>query len=102
MTKPWDETWFTSMKGSGVLLSREGECGDEIPLIARSIEQASGDMQLARLELAAAAPEMARALLTVEKAMAAEMDFFWCCNAHAPTHASTCPLDAALRKAGVR
>ena len=68
MTKPWEEMWFTKMRGSGVELTREGvaEEDEDIPLIARSFEQRSGDMQIQRRDLASAAPDLARVLLSIE------------------------------------
>lgn len=107
--KPWEERWFTKMKGAGVELLRERETGDDIPLIARSFEQASGDMQLARMNLAAAAPEMARALIAIEwdgGDVAGNSICPFCCADKYPeegrNHKPDCALAAALRKAGIR
>lgn len=130
--KPWVETWFTSMKGSGIQLCREvpdDEDAEDLNLIARSFEQPSGDLQLARMDLAAAAPEMARLLLEIEWS---EDSCLFCSGDHpyldirlpsmGPSiiplpskadieeakqrpmlggHAESCRLVAVLRKAGV-
>lgn len=118
MTKPVDETWTivhvdpeddrdeywstgakVCVEGSGdsgiYILDREGGHPDVYPAF------------LARARLAAAAPELARALLAVEAGS-------WKCHACSgfthgdpglgkpKNHEPWCALDAALRKAGVR
>jgi hypothetical protein len=106
MAKVFEEEWFTKMRGTGVELLREGvaEEDEDLPLIARSFEQRSGDMQIPRMDLAAAAPDMARVLLAIEWSDTAnEPD--GCPSCGEPKHIGhdvDCALDAALRKAGVR
>lgn len=84
MGKPWDETWhMTAMGGVG---DAAGPPYGWIAGFVQAGESASrpADTSMARARLAAAAPDLVRALLAVE----------W-------QHDSACARQAALRKAGV-
>lgn len=104
--KPHEETWFTKFRGTGVELLREGVAveDEDFPLIARSFEQRSGDMQLERMDLASAAPDMARVLLAIEWEQDTDAIHYCpsCRSERHSGHRADCALDAALRKAGVR
>jgi hypothetical protein len=102
--KPWEEEW--GVGGYGELTYREpdpslpkGEVFIPWSNVARPTQE-----NLARVDFAAAAPDMARALLAIEWS---GNEAGTACPAHlhcdARTgHAIDCALDAALRKAGVR
>lgn len=106
MTKPWEETWDVEPEiAPGWVLVK--------PIVALGpapLQPLTGD----RLRLAAAAPDLVRALLAVER-QGVNLDGDAACPAcggdardstdpptHSVMHASDCLLDAALRKAGVR
>lgn len=107
--KVWEEEWGIS--GYGELTRREPDAslpkGEVYVPWAESVRPTSTN--LARVQLAHAAPDMARALLAVEWS---GPDPFQaggggCCPACSAIgadgrHRSNCAIDAALRKAGVR
>lgn len=93
----WEETWAP---GDGVLHTEGARIAVFEP-VARPHEPIS-DTQQARARLAAAAPDLARALLVVEQHGYNDTGkcpncFLWEGDGHAD-----CALDVALRKAGVR
>lgn len=101
--KPWEEDWRLAREGSRTLL-----CGkDDYP--AGDFYGPEGDM---RIQLAAAAPEMARLLLDVQFTSGYDgTDCYWCSGARPfdwdgeneskRGHKDRCPFAAVLRKAGV-
>ena len=94
MTKPWEETW--TVRDGEVAYRVVNEAGDVV---------LPGPMRQDDAELAAAAPDLVRALLAVEWVHGIRQIAATCpaCMAEiALDHAKNCPIDAALRKAGVR
>ena len=90
--KPWEQTWEAigsdlTMPPGAEFFGGDGTEADE-----------------ANAKLAAAAPDMARALLAIEWRGGVQGDSGMCpsCSVFAGfSHAPNCALDAALRKAGV-
>ncbi len=102
MSKPWDETW--TVRGSAV----QADGRDVLDAWYRGDDPVGGD---ARARLAAAAPDLVRALLAVEWVRDEELylgyECPWC-GARNPDgsidtyhHEKPCTRQAALRKAGV-
>ncbi len=89
--KPWDETWTAS---GTMVVGKDG--WDVLDPWARVDA-------LARARLAAAAPDLVRALLAVEFATydGAESWCPWCSSYGVSSHDPDCLRQAALRKAGV-
>lgn len=102
MTKPWEETWEADLDGD-MTIETAGNGSKVLQAINRD-EPGDGPAEaLARLRLAAAAPDMCRALSRVE--WKAEVDGFGqsyraCpeCGCSPPRHDRMCGLDAALKK----
>jgi hypothetical protein len=95
----WDETW--ELWGDGAELGVKDTCSS----VAEHLTGQSPEDR-ARLRLASAAPEMARALLGLVGERRDETGRRLACPAcaadvGAELHAAGCPLVAALRKAGV-
>lgn len=93
--KPWEETWRAL--GGGIV------CGDMTPdSWSCAFWHPSGpiDERAARARLAAAAPDLARALLSVEWE-----DYSgrcpWCSAIRGADHRADCERQSALKKAGV-
>lgn len=98
MSNPWEETWRAL--GGGIV------CGDMTPdSWSCAFWHPSGpiDERAARARLAAAAPDLVRALLAVEFATydGAERWCPWCSSYGVSSHDPDCLRQAALRKAGV-
>ena len=100
MSKPWEETWRAL--GGGIV------CGDMTPdSWSCAFWHPSGpvDERTARARLAAAAPDLVRALLAVEWIYqgheTGERECPWCMSEEWQPHAEDCVRQAALRKAGV-
>lgn len=99
--KPWEETWKAHWDSDYSVNLRTTE-GRTVGTFG-----AGGPEGVARAELAAAAPDMARVLLAVEWAGRSSQggDDGMCpaCDRWKERgHMPDCALDAALRKAGVR
>lgn len=112
--KPWEETWEYERAGSMRMPDGDAHFG---PLAGDVSED-----NVARARLASAAPEMARVLLDTEWSGWDGENGMACPSCGAPawvppirhdadgkyvghtegTHRPDCPLDSALRKAGIR
>ena len=90
MSKPWDETW--TVRGSAV----QADGRDVLDAWYRGDDPVGGD---ARARLAAAAPDLVRALLAAERDVRGVCH--WCNNERRHGHADDCRWQLALRKAGV-
>lgn len=92
--KPWEETWTAAIGGASIIFD-----GEDWPLF-RSFAEARSE----HAKLATAAPELARALLSVEwvNHYDGSTECPWCHALEEDGHDDTCPRQAALRKAGVR
>ena len=90
--KPWEGTWHYN--GTDIVETRNGV--DNVYVIVTN-----GFGEQGAITLAAAAPELARALLFVEFT-AGEYPHCVACGEDAPRHDKGCPVNAALKKAGVR
>jgi hypothetical protein len=106
MSKPWEEQW--RQVGSDVVTCEKPEWASrvfheaEVTRVHHARREPS--VAHARARLAAAAPDLARALLAVEWG-SSERGHNACpaCAAMGPgDHCDGCQLDAALRKAGIR
>lgn len=100
--KPWEETW-TAHPDNGRLIVVVAEFPDD-----HGVALALDASHMDRARLAAAAPELVRALLAVEWRGWSTVDMACCpsCEAlkHvavARKHAPACTLDTALTKAGL-
>ena len=91
--KPWDETWEVGRSGI--------ETENGIPVLIDEL----GVFDAADARLAAAAPDLVRALLAVElapgRAPGVDEECPWCGSIEGQTHAADCLRQVALRKAGV-
>jgi len=100
MGKPWEETWTFDMQQDVVWTDLDDMRSVGEPVLRPGAES-SGD----QLRLAAAAPDLVRALLAVELAPGrvpgVDEECPWCGSIEGQTHAADCPRQAALRKAGV-
>ena len=102
--KPWEETW-ESYWDSDYAVTLKRSDGARLGIIS-----AGGPEGVARAKLAAAAPDLARVLLDLERQGVFHQRQCSSCFQHNPgdpvptvvEHRSGCKLDAALRKAGVR
>ena len=93
MSKPWEETW--TVRGSAV----QADGRDVLDAWYRGDDPVGGD---ARARLAAAAPDLVRALLRVEWGGDQSIGVCPDCDARElHGHADGCGLAAALRKARV-
>jgi hypothetical protein len=94
--KPHEETWTFDATASALRTSGDPELGP-----GRAFAIASSDVDAARLRLAAAAPKLARALLTLERVVRIDG-----CPVCRPSnkwgHTPGCPVAQALNEAGVR
>jgi len=92
--KPWDETWTADWHYDySVTILRDNS-------FRVALFNAGGPEGVARAKLAAAAPDMARLLLTLEWSSG---DFCPCCGQKdGSEHLSHCEWLAVMRKAGVR
>lgn len=102
MSKPWEETWhMTAMGGIG------DAAGPPYGWIAGFVQAGESalrptDADKARARLAAAAPDLARALLELEwTGPEANLRCSSCEASDIRGHYDECALAAALRKAGV-
>ena len=111
--KVWEEDWTRDNDSSCSWVLSSKSAPDYRGRFARfeDYEDEPGELQGARACLAAAAPELVRALLAVEWKGVEDYDPVAACPAcggHPPLgnlpgrHEPDCALDAALRKAGVR
>lgn len=94
--KPWEETWMVGPNGDDV----------GMPLEHGRVTVAFGPMAEDDARLAAAAPDLARALLAVEwSGVSGYHRVPGCPSCGSPQssmkHDKHCELDAALRKAGI-
>lgn len=89
--KPWEETWEVGPAGI--------ETENRIPVLVDEF----GVFENADARLAAAAPELVRALLAVEWVDGGDWGPLcaWCGNGRDEPHSDACARQAALRKAGV-
>lgn len=91
--KPWDETWHVGQLGV--------EDEDGVPVLADVFEVFGDD----DARLAAAAPDLVRALLATEWIYqgheTGERECPWCMSEEWQSHDPACVRQAALRKAGV-
>lgn len=94
--KPWEETW--AAHGSAV----QADGRDVLDAWYHRDDPVGGH---ARARLAAAAPDLVRALLAVELAPGrvpgVDEECPWCGSIEGQSHAANCLRQAALRKAGV-
>lgn len=95
--KPWEEDW----REMGHTVTEGPEGGWSLLLSANRWE--GEELAVARARLAAAAPDLVRALLAVEFATydGAEIWCPWCSSHGVSSHNPDCLRQAALRKAGV-
>lgn len=109
--KPWDETWHAVIGGhtGGCDKWREGKwtfsAVDGEPGWCTDGQQPGYGIPGNVARLAAAAPDLVRALLAVELAPGrvpgVDEECPWCGSVEGQSHAADCLRQAALRKAGV-
>lgn len=92
--KPWEESWNVSGIANVAAVRAAGD--EEFLRTTADRDGLDDELAVARARLAAAAPDLVHVLLAIEHDCPA------CNTLRMGTHKPDCPLDAALRKAGVR